>query len=370
MDFNLNLSPIQDRKISSALSRADRSSPESRKEIFTEELPQTINLTEKRVKTADQQKISSPDLGTLTQPTEELILHAFETLKNEDSKSIMAALDESRSLLRSSLEELRCGQDEYRKQLEQIKNYKESETPRRKENAIPLSLFLRQKRDTQALADLTPDSGMNATYQAYFEALLTHDANQQQHPSDKIAVIKYIRRRERRKRAETNRKNNELSSDILQKQTAELIGKIGSIDIKLEHERQRQNDTIRTKMNEKKVRAQNITETSEIIDQAHEANLARERVEQKHREKIEARLSEKRKQLNQTPTNVIHVQSRVNNDDDDANENSQLNDEQKQETKASIQLLNTHNDADESKRPRTPVYGSENSNEKIANIYI
>ncbi|CAF3332530.1 unnamed protein product [Rotaria socialis] len=346
MDFNLNLSPIQDRKISSALSRADRSSPESRKEIFTEELPQTINLTEKRVKTADQQKISSPDLGTLTQPTEELILHAFETLKNEDSKSIVAALDESRSLLRSSLEELRCGQDEYRKQLEQIKNYKESETPRRK------------------------DSGMNATYQAYFEALLTHDANQQQHPSDKVAVIKYIRRRERRKRAETNRKNNELSSDILQKQTAELIGKIGSIDIKLEHERQRQNDTIRTKMNEKKVRAQNITETSEIIDQAHEANLARERVEQKHREKIEARLSEKRKQLNQTPTNVIHVQSRVNNDDDDANENSQLNDEQKQETKASIQLLNTHNDADESKRPRTPVYGSENSNEKIANIYI
>ncbi|CAF2085952.1 unnamed protein product [Rotaria magnacalcarata] len=370
MDFNFNLSPIQDRKISSALSRADRSPPQSRKETFTEELRQTIDLTEKRVKTAAQRKISAPELGTLTQQSQELILHAFETIKNEDSKSIVAALDESRFLLRSSLEEFQRGQDEYKQQLEQIKNYRELGTTRRKENAIPISLFLQQKRDIQGLADLRPNSGMNTTYQAYFEALLTHDANQQQHPSDKGAVIKYIRRRERRKRAETNRKNNELSSDILQKQTVELIGKMGGIDIKFEHERQRQNDLIRTNMNERKLRAQNVTETSEIIDRAHEATLARERVEQKQREKIEAHLSAKREQLNRTPTNVIHVQSRVNNDDDDANENNQLNDEQKEETKTSIQLLNTHNDAEESKRPRTPVYGGETSNEKIANIYI
>jgi hypothetical protein len=86
-----------------------------------------------------------------------------------------------------------------------------------KENAIPLSMFMRQKRDFEGLADLRPNSGMNPTYQAYFEALLTPDKSQQQHPSDKAAVVKYIRRRERRKRAEQNRKNNELTNDVLEK---------------------------------------------------------------------------------------------------------------------------------------------------------
>jgi hypothetical protein len=76
---------------------------------------------------------------------------------------------------------------------------------------------MRQKRDITGLADLRPNTGMNTTYQAYFEALLTTDQNQQQHPSDKAAVIKYIRRRERRKRAEQNRKNNEVTGDVLVK---------------------------------------------------------------------------------------------------------------------------------------------------------
>jgi len=96
-----------------------------------------------------------------------------------------------------------------------------------KENAIPLSMFMRQKRDFDGLADLRPNSGMNTTYQAYFEALLAPNNNQQQqqHPSDKAAVIKYIRRRERRKRAEENRKNNELTNDILEKVLKILIYK-------------------------------------------------------------------------------------------------------------------------------------------------
>jgi hypothetical protein len=78
-------------------------------------------------------------------------------------------------------------------------------------------MFVRQKRDVDGLADLRPNTGMNTRYHAYFEALLTTDQNQQQHPSDKAAVIKYIRRRERRKRAEQNRKNNEVTGDVLVK---------------------------------------------------------------------------------------------------------------------------------------------------------
>jgi hypothetical protein len=58
---------------------------------------------------------------------------------------------------------------------------------------------------------------MNPTYQAYFEALLTTDRNEQQHPTDKAAVVKYIRRRERRRRAEENKKNRHISEDVLEK---------------------------------------------------------------------------------------------------------------------------------------------------------
>lgn len=57
---------------------------------------------------------------------------------------------------------------------------------------------------------------MNATYQAYFEALLAPDQNKEQPASDKAAVVKYIRRRERRKRAEKNRKNYELATNVLE----------------------------------------------------------------------------------------------------------------------------------------------------------
>jgi len=88
--------------------------------------------------------------------------------------------------------------------------------------------------------------------------------------------------------------------------------------------------------------------------------FSRERVEQKQRDKIEARLTEVR---SRTPTNIIHVQTC---DDDD---NSQLNDEQKSATQNSIQLLNENNGY-KHLRSTTPVYGDEDSNEKIANIYI
>lgn len=49
--------------------------------------------------------------------------------------------------------------------------------------------------------------------------------------------------------------------------------KVDGIDVKLEHERQRQNDLLRTKIHEQKLKNKNMIEATEIIDQAHEANL-------------------------------------------------------------------------------------------------
>lgn len=49
--------------------------------------------------------------------------------------------------------------------------------------------------------------------------------------------------------------------------------KMEGMDAKVEHERQRQNERIRTRINEKKIEEQNRIQASEIIEQANEADL-------------------------------------------------------------------------------------------------
>ena len=45
------------------------------------------------------------------------------------------------------------------------------------------------------------------------------------------------------------------------------------VDVKLEHERQRQNEILRARMNEKKIKTINVLQANEILDQANEADL-------------------------------------------------------------------------------------------------
>lgn len=49
--------------------------------------------------------------------------------------------------------------------------------------------------------------------------------------------------------------------------------KIGGMDMKLEHERDRQNELLRARMNEKKMKTNSIQQVNEIIGQANEADL-------------------------------------------------------------------------------------------------
>jgi hypothetical protein len=46
------------------------------------------------------------------------------------------------------------------------------------------------------------------------------------------------------------------------------------MDITLENERQRQNEILRARMNEKKMKTNNMLQANEIIGQANEADLA------------------------------------------------------------------------------------------------
>ena len=56
----------------------------------------------------------------------------MDIIRNEDSKNVLSTLDESRDMLRTSFEEFKREQDEYRRQLEDITKSKEAAMQRRK----------------------------------------------------------------------------------------------------------------------------------------------------------------------------------------------------------------------------------------------
>lgn len=74
---------------------------------------------------------------------EGLILRAVETIRDEDSRQIMAILDESRNMLRSSYDDFKHDQEEYRKQLEVVTMSKEAAMQRRKGTEFVFLRFLR-----------------------------------------------------------------------------------------------------------------------------------------------------------------------------------------------------------------------------------
>ncbi len=92
--------------------------------------------------------------------------------------------------------------------------------------------------------------------------------------------------------------------------------------------------------------------------------FSRQRVEQIHREKIEARLSAKRRDQNRSPSNLIHVQSHFNENDDE-----KLTDEQIEMNKKSLQLLN-ENDRYQQRNSSTPIYGDTDTNDQVPDIQI
>lgn len=143
-----------------------------------------------------------------------LLLRAVDQIHCRDSEQVVNVLDESRDILRGSLEEFKREQNECRRQLETIFKKKQIPFQRKKDNVIPLSIYLQHKRATIA-SDVDLHSEPTPRH---FDGLFpTLNSNDQQHPSDRAAVIKYLRKRERRKRAEENRKNFEITDDVLER---------------------------------------------------------------------------------------------------------------------------------------------------------
>ena len=99
---------------------------------------------------------------------------------------------------------------------------------------------------------------------------------------------------------------------------------------------------------------------NELIDLVHIFDLnSRQRVEEMHRGKIEARLSAARSR--QPSTHPIHVQSLVNDEDD-----LTWNEQQIQTSKLSLQLLAEDND----QRPRTNKSSDLSNDETLTKIDV
>ena len=99
-------------------------------------------------------------------------------------------------------------------------------------------------------------------------------------------------------------------------------------------------------------------------------------MDQMQREKIEARLTAVRQQQNRSPSNLIHVQSRVDES------GWEMNEEERETTKRSIQRLQREDgqgvgsdlsdgddDAYQSSRA-TPLYGGSEKRERVPTIEI
>ena len=208
----------------------DPSDQQLKKNGFATKLLQTMNLPGKRGPTSPTTKSSnfnqlneenqvsrsiSSRIAAETTRWQMLLMRAVDAVQYRDSEHVVTVLDESRDILRDSLEEFKREQNECRRQLETIlKKKKPSAVQNAKNNVIPLSIYLQQKR---AMAkDDTPLSSEPTSL--YLESLVaTPKGTGQPHPSDRAAVIKYLRKRERRKRAEENRKTFEMTDDALER---------------------------------------------------------------------------------------------------------------------------------------------------------
>ena len=85
----------------------------------------------------------------LANDSQEMILRAVGAVGTEDSKQVIHALNESRDMLHTTLEEFKREQDEYRRQLTIITGNRRP-MKATTENGLPLSIFMRHKQQTPA----------------------------------------------------------------------------------------------------------------------------------------------------------------------------------------------------------------------------
>lgn len=93
--------------------------------------------------------------------------------------------------------------------------------------------------------------------------------------SDKLAVEKYVKKKERQKVAETNRIFREKTTADLENETKEILTKLQAVDLSKEKERERQMEKIKMKLKNKNTVQKNDQEVAnEIMENYNESAMA------------------------------------------------------------------------------------------------
>lgn len=207
--------------------------------------------------------------------TQKALLRTFELFYEQESETMLDALEESRDEIKNSMLELCNEQERYKEELVKASEGKYT-FKRKKENSIPLSEYLRRKRGL--------DSRMTSA--------APYSPSDGQHPSDREAVETYLRRRERQAIAESNRKNHEINEQVLEAETQKILNNIQGIDLNIAKDRDRQMEKIQMKLKGTNKQTKDDQQVAnEIIGDYRDSKSAFEREKRAQQEKFQARLN-------------------------------------------------------------------------------
>jgi len=116
---------------------------------------------------------------------------------------------------------------------------------------FPLSDYLKKKRGIEVNTTVFSDGQVA-----------------QQHASDKEAVIKYLRKKERQKAAEDNKTNREVTEQTIENETQQMLEKLNDFGFYKDKDRERQMQKIQSKLKTKPEEAvkDNHQVATEIIE--------------------------------------------------------------------------------------------------------
>ena len=95
-----------------------------------------------------------------------------------------------------------------------------------------------------------------------------------QNQSEREAVEKYLRKRDRRKVAERNQRDRENNAEDIKQETEKILEKLQGMDITIDKEKNRQAEIVKQKLEEKKNRKDHAEIATNIIDNYQESELA------------------------------------------------------------------------------------------------
>lgn len=256
--------------------------------------------------------------------TEECLLQTFQVFFSKESTMIMEALAESREDMKTTIPELVRSQEKAKDEIEKMSDGKYF-GQRQPENSIPLAEYIRKKRNLNSAyqSSKTPEHSRRTNENnSYLD-------EEEETPSDKLAVEKYLKKRERHKQAEAHRQDMATNVLAVEDETKAILDKLKGADDQAKKERERQMEALRARLsargqsrNANSVAKDHADIAAEILEKAKDSENAFEREKQSQKQKFQDRLSASRSRRAHTPTGREIAE---NFDPDDNNEGSNTN---------------------------------------------